>query len=233
MLYVFTGDREQARAKLRTVRDALLKKRPGAELFNIDADSLPEHDLRIFTTSQGLFERKYIVTLDSVFTEGGEDPALVERLAQSENAFLVFEQKPPKKLRDIFTKQAEDVFEFAEQRLQQKEFSAFALADALGSRDKKKLWILFREAISRHYAMNEIHGILFWQAKMIMLAHNSSSAAEAGVKQFPYSKAQRFTKQFSPEETHALLSELTNALLESRSKNIPLEHTLERIILDL
>lgn len=89
-------------------------------------------------------------------------------------------------------------------------FNTFSLAEALAKRDKKNLWVLLQEANMAGARPEEIVGILWWQLKAMRLAAITSSATEAGMKDYPYNKAKAALKKYSTEE----LSVLSTALLQ-------------------
>lgn len=236
MIYFFYGSREFTKRELKKVRDALLAKRPDALSLYFDENSADKINLAELAQEKGLFEPRFLVELDQIFSTeffAKPDKDVLLEMQKSENIFFVLEEKLPKKTLDLLRSFVEKTSEEKTAAAEKKNFSAFSLADALGARNKQLLWILFREAVERNYALEELHGILFWQAKMLMLAHKTDSAAEAGVSNFPYSKAKSFVKNYSPAQVESLLSSLSSALIESREKNIPLENSLERVILSL
>lgn len=234
MLYFLYGNRAYVKNESTRIKNALLKKRPDAISFTFDSET--GADLEELTGGQGLFQSRYIVELDGLFASGffPNEKEAAESMQASENIFLVLEEKLPKKTLEHLKKHAERT---AEEKTiavkEKKEFSAFYLSDALAERDKKKLWTLYREAVERRYRIEELHGILFWQAKMIVLAHTTKSAEEAGVKQYPYTKAKAATKKYSLKEATELLHRFTEAIREGRSGKMSLEHALERVILGL
>lgn len=234
MIYFLYGSREFTKRELKKVRDALLEKRPDALALYFDENSLSKIDLGELAQEKSLFEPRFLVELDHVFSAKDfviPDKNTFSEMQKSENIFFILEEKLPKPTLDLIRSFSEKTSEEKAIPAKWKEFSAFSLADALGQKNKQQLWMLFREAVERKYALEEIHGILFWQAKMIMLAHKTDSASEAGVKPFPYSKAKRFAKNYSPKQVEELLSSLSSVLTESREKNIPLENSLEHLIL--
>lgn len=236
MIYFLYGSREFTKRELKKVRDALLAKRPDALSLRFDENSADKIDLGELAQEKGLFEPRFLVELDSVFSTEAfakPDKNVFAEMQKSENIFFVLEEKLPKKTFELIKSFAEKTSEEKAVAAEKKSFSAFLLADALGARNKQQLWILFREAVERDYSLEELHGILFWQAKMLMLAHKTDSAVEAGVSNFPYSKAKGFVRNYSVEQVEELLGSLSSALLESREKNIPLENSLERVILGL
>jgi len=110
-------------------------------------------------------------------------------------------------------------------------FSIFSLADALGERDKKRMWVLYREAIDLGISPEEIVGTLFWQVKMILLAHRVKKATDAGVKDFPFSKAQRYAKNYSLDEIQKLSSDIISIYHEAHRGKVDFEIELEKLIL--
>lgn len=70
MIYLFHGtDTQKAREKARNLIDALQKKKPDASYFKQNADTLDEAVIEELTQSQGLFERKFIISLDNICEE--------------------------------------------------------------------------------------------------------------------------------------------------------------------
>lgn len=236
MLHFIYGPKEFSKSELKKAKENLLKGYPDIMFFQFDPESASSISIDDLAQGRGLFEEALGVELDGIFgvdAFAGEEKEVLEKIKTSENTFFVLEEKLPKKTLDLIKKYADKVSEGKAAPDPKKDFSAFSLADALGERNKQRLWILFRESVARNYSLEELHGILFWQVKMILLAHKTTSAPEAGVKDFPYSKAKRFTKNFTLKESEELLSKLTSALIDSRENNLSLEHGIERVVLSL
>lgn len=79
-------------------------------------------------------------------------------------------------------------------------FDPFILAEALITKDKKTLWILLQKAFASGLSAEEIIGTLWWQLKTIRLTMVTKTAAEAGVKDYPYNKAKRALTVYKPED---------------------------------
>ncbi len=133
---------------------------------------------------------------------------LLEQLGSSNNLFVVIEGvilAPEKKQ---YATYAESLEEFKGKTLEK--FNAFALADALSSRDKKSLWLLVQKAKLAGLSEEEMISILWWQIKSMRLAAVTKSAEEAGMKDFPYNKAKRSLSKFKEGElekiSHGLLT---------------------------
>jgi DNA polymerase III delta subunit len=105
------------------------------------------------------------------------------------------------------------------------------LAEALGKRDRKNLWVLYRRALLEDISPEEIHGTLFWQAKSIILARVAKSAKEAGIKDFPFSRAKTYANNFSEKESGELLSRLINISHDSRRGLSDISLALEELTL--
>ena len=235
MLYVLSGtDIEKSRAKLHLVIERLQEKKPDAELFRVDGEAFIIAEFESLLFGQGLFEKKYIVVLDHVFESSEAKEVIVDNIKQlgdSESMFVLLEEKIDAPTKKKLEKHAHKIEEFVNKK-QQPEFNVFALTDAVGSRDKKKAWLLYREAIESGKKDEEIHGILVWQLKSMILAQTSKSAKEAGMKPFPYKKAKEFAQKYSSEELKKLETQLVEAVYESRRQK-DLGAQLERFMLSL
>ena len=113
------------------------------------------------------------------------------------------------------------------------EFKIFALTDALGARDKKALWTLYRKAVELGKVPEEIHGILFWQVKSMVLAARSKSAGEAGLNPFVYGKAKRYAENYSGDELKAMLEKLVTIYHDSHRGVCDFETAMEIFLLGI
>jgi len=113
----------------------------------------------------------------------------------------------------------------------EKEFNTFSFADALGARDRKKLWVLYQKAKRFNIADEEIHGILFWQTKNMLLAGKAGSPSEAGMNPFVYKKARSFLKNYSTEELGSLSRTLITLSHDARRGKHDFATALERFTL--
>jgi len=236
MLYFLYGDRQFTKRESVHIKSALIAKRPDAVVLAYDGTAPRAFDFDELVSGQGLFQSRFIVEFDNVFGSGFfvNEKEAVEKIKNSENIFLILEEKLLKKSFELLKKNAEKTSEDKTAvRKEKKDFSAFSLADAVSNRQKKMLWTLFREAVQRGYKIEELHGILFWQMKTIVLAYKTTSAEEAGIKQYPFSKATSAKKFYTEEEAENFLHSLSQAIVEGRGKKGSLEHSVERFILSL
>src|SRR3989344_5335141 len=75
--------------------------------------------------------------------------------------------------------------------------------------------------------------MLFWQAKNMLLAASAGSAAEAGMKPFPFQKAKQALKNYSPEELRSPSSKLISIPHDARRGLHDLAVSLERFVLSI
>jgi hypothetical protein len=92
-----------------------------------------------------------------------------------------------------------------------KKFSeVFSVANFLANKDKKNLWISFIDLLGKGVAVEEIHGILFWKVKDLIL---------------------KGTRNYSKEELSKLSSDLVEMTHKVRQGEGELEVMLEKWIL--
>ncbi|MCW9054917.1 MAG: hypothetical protein OQJ98_03005 [Candidatus Pacebacteria bacterium] len=237
MIYLFYGtDTQRSRVKLHKLLDALAKKRPGAELFFVTLENSDAYHLAELTGSQGLFEQKYIVVFDQLFADKDKKEELTgafKEMQTTEHMFIFLEGKLDKKTLTRFEKYAEKVEEFTAKETKKERFNTFALADALGGRDRKGLWTLYQRAKRENIADEELHGLLFWQVKSMLLASQCGSAKEAGLNPFVFQKATRFLKNYTEPELRALSSKLVALSHDARRGIHDFDVALERFILNV
>ena len=158
----------------------------------------------------------------------------MDEIAESPNVFIVLEGDVDKKTLLAITDVAEKVQLFENKEGKKKpEFNIFSLTDAFGRRDKKNLWVLYQKAVASGAVPEEIHGILFWQLKSMLLAVTAKTAGEAGVAPFVFTKAKSFLKNYTPEELKTLSSKLVHMYHDAHRGIHDFEIALERLILTL
>jgi DNA polymerase III delta subunit len=234
MLYFLHGtDTERARAKAHELIESLRAKKPDAAFVRVEGGDWTPGFFSEFIGSQGLFEKRAIIFLNRLFENKEAKESFVERISDlgaSENIFIVLEGAvDAATLKKV--ERAGKLQRFDERAAEKPRFNQFALADALGRRDRRELWALYREAIDRGAAPEELHGILFWQIKTIKLAAGAKSAEEAGLSPFPFSKAKAFARNFRTEEIPVLSERLVRLYHEAHRGRSDFETALERFIL--
>lgn len=256
MIYFLHGtDTDKARAKARDLVASLQKKKPDAAFFTLNAENWDLGGVGWaivdeYAGSQGLFANKYIVLVDRV----GEDKARREELADkadamagSENIFIVVEGRLDKATVTKIEKMAEKTQEFMVDKSEIPKVwagagdnsradsgpSIFVLSDALGRRDRRELWVLYRQFIDNDASPEEIHGALFWQVKSMVIAARAKSASDSGLAPFTYSKSKAFAANFTEVELGKLLNDLIEVSHDSRRGKGELETRLEVLLLSI
>jgi DNA polymerase III delta subunit len=130
----------------------------------------------------------------------------LSELAESNNVFVILETALLAAPKKAYEKHANKMQEFTADKVER--FNSFAMAEALAGRDKRQLWVLLQEAKLAGLREEEIIGMLWWQLKALRLAKLTRSAAEAGMKDFPYNKAKRALAKFSEGEVERLAQSL-------------------------
>ncbi len=158
----------------------------------------------------------------------------MKELKAADHAFIFNEVSPKAPVKKLIEKHAEKVWETAETKTTAKQpFNVFAMTDALGERNRAKLWVLYQKALADNGVIEEIHGLLFWQVKTMLGAAQSKTAEEAGLKPFVWGKAQGFLRNYTLPELKKISSEMVNVYHGARLDSLSLEDSLEVFILSL
>jgi len=240
MLYFLYGeDWRGARKKSVELLESLQNKKPDASLFKFDSESWNEPQFEEFLASQGLFEKKFIVFLDGVFQNKEAKEIIkesLERISQSDNLFLFLEGSIDKETERQVKKFSEKIQKFEEEKpkgFRKRDFDVFSLAEAIGRRDKKNLWVLYRKAIDIGITPEEINGILFWQIKSMIVASGATNATEAGLSPFVFGRAKTYSKNYSKEELQKLSGRLVTSYHEAHRGIYDFDIALERFVLEI
>jgi DNA polymerase III delta subunit len=235
MLYAIIGnDREKALGKLDALIESLSKRYDDPSIVRIGEESLATGALEEYTGAKDLFHDKIIIVLDELLesTEGDVEARLPD-FKESENIFIVLQRKPKAEQKKKLEKYAEKIEEVELPKGKKESFDIFSLTDALGRRDRKQTWVLYQKAKESGAEEEQLHGMLFWIVKGMLLASASSSAKESGLSPFVYSKANGFAKNYTRAELEKLSSDLVTLYHESRRGAHELPIALEQFILSL
>lgn len=239
MLYGITGgDTAAARSHIATLCQGL----GDPLLVQIEADDFSEERLAEVTASQGLFGQVLVGVVRGCIAEGGAEAYLLahcEDLAASLNHIIVWEESFSKKVEKKMTPYLSDSWECIAPKASTSSHisSPFALADALGRRDKKRAWILLVQALDDDQTPEQIYGTLLWQVKALALVAEATERGDTssalGLKPFVANKARQFARNYTLAEIHALLASFVEAYHDARRGGTPLALGLERILLQL
>lgn len=236
MFYLVTGtDHIKTNAYIHKLLDVLKSKRPDALVYDHDKESITQRELEHLVHSQGLFEQKHIVVLRRVMEDkelGGFILEHLKDIEESQNVFLLYEESLHAARKKKMTPYTQGTKDFSRKAVNNS-YADFALADACGARNTALAWKEYVRQVKEGKVSEELHGMLFWQYKTILLASSAKSAQEAGLKPFVYTKAKKFVAQYSQEEIVSVLENLVRMYHEAHRGNTVFEHELEKFTLNL
>jgi len=239
MLHVLYGNH---RDKLRARLHALLSKMAGGDNppERISAENMMPDVLGELLHRTALFGSVPPVVFDGALSDERTHEmmlACAKDLADSENTFILVEEKIPADALKVFKKYAAsvEVFSLAPSaaRSAPQKFNIFSLTDAIGRRDRKRAWVLYRQALTEGMAPEEIHSMLFWQVKTVLMVAVTGNIKNLPLKPFVVGKARGFAKNYSLEELKNLSSALVSVYHDAHRGLVELETGLERLILSL
>lgn len=234
--FLFGTDTHKARAKLHELLALAKKKRPEAELFKITTENWSEVQFDELLVSQGLFEQKYTVVFDNLFEKKDVKSYILERLEalkDSDQIFLFLEGSVDAASLKKIEKYSEKTQEFIKAESNKPSFNIFSITDGLLSKDKRKLWISYIDALKKGSAPEEIHGIFFWQIKNMILASRSKDQKDTGLSPFVYKNALSGTRNYKIEELVDMSEDLVQMTHKVRSGEGDLDIMLEKWVLSI
>jgi hypothetical protein len=234
MIQIFVGD-DTIKAK-QALENAISKVSNSEEVnlrrFNDIAFSLIEANEAVF--EQNLFGGKNIIVFEGILDIPEGVDFYASNLVETTNSVYIRETAPNKEILDKFKKIGSVHLFDKVAKTQQKPLS-FAVADAYAQRDKKKAWVLYRNAVSLGAVGEELHGTLFWVAKLLLCAGTLSreEAIASGVNAGNYYRYLEWSKKYSKEELYKKLRDLKNMYHEAHNGFGELANLLEIHILNI
>lgn len=238
MLYVYHGNNVLKVADQTNKLVASLKaKRPLVEVFSFESGQLSGSDLDALIEAQGLFVEKHIVVLRQMFeVVESRDVVLtrLKRLADTQNIFIISENKLLAEYKKTLTKHATKIEEHTQAIREKEVFNVFALGDALGARNKQALWVGYMQALRAGLEPESIHGTLHWAVKAMLGTVATKSPEEAGQKSaYSYNKFKRFSTNFTKEELTTLSRSLIAIYHDAHRGKTDLKIALEQWVLQV
>ncbi|MGM0629159.1 MAG: hypothetical protein ACQESA_01920 [Patescibacteria group bacterium] len=236
IIYLYGNAFEKRRRKLKKLLSDLKKKRPESEVFSVNEETFGADHMDGLLYSRGLFEEKHIIVLTGVFRDEDAKKYILKKLPDMESSGHVFflvedfltHSQHKKILDNSYFSEG-----FQQEVLKEDTFNIFVLTDAIGERKSPIAWKIYNTAIFKGKSPEEIHGIIFWIIKSMQAAKASKTAKEAGMKPYPFSKAQKFSGNYSSKELMKISESLIEALEKERKGKTPLRFSLESVLLSL
>lgn len=227
MLYVLTGDigTAKARAEKLSRGSVVVRFGEGGEMF---ANALG------YLGARGLFASKTTLILDRPLDDTDGKILITghsKELGEAEALVVVIEHAIPAPILKLVSKVGTvEQFDVPMKRVEPAP-SAFALADAFALGDRKNSWIRYRELIGSGTSAEEIHGILSWQVRAMVVASKAHTPEEAGLKPFVYSKAKKAGARLGVEGCEEVSRRLMHMVHQSRMGGGNLGDLLEAFLL--
>lgn len=233
MYVVFYGtDRERIRDAATEYIDA--RRVSDGRLTIIDATDFVSGQLHEALGATSLFGGSEYYILDTPSGNSEFQTELHEalsELAASANTFVVLEGPLLAAAKKKLGQHAAEIAEYSTKP--QTRYNLFSLAEALAAKNKRQLWVLLQTARQHGLRAEEIIGILWWQLKSLRLAAATTSAAEAGMKEFPYNKARRALGAFAPGEVERIAQALLEVYHDGHAGLRDMDIALEEWVLSL
>jgi len=240
MIYVIYGrDRTAVKAAADTLLAAQLKKYPALTIFRFSADDYSPERLEEICLGQMLWAEKFAAQLIDFLA--APEKILTERLTelnQSPNLYLLLEGELKTEILAAVAAAGGRVRAIKQSAAQPNGqslagFNPFALADALGERDRQRAWILFQTALARGLAPEEIFWKLVWKVKTLLLVQTAADPAALGLKPFVLAQARRHNQNFKLAELKKLSARLVALWHNHHRGLLDFELGLERLVLEL
>jgi hypothetical protein len=233
MLYFFYGDRAARITKINEKREALGKRDREALYRPVAEEEWNGPSMEELARGQGLFGGTSFFLIKELLSSK-EDKEFFTKLApllgRSHNVFFVSEPSATKEIIKAVEKAGGEMIALAEtEKAPKRDSSGFALADAAARRDRKLAWALFQESLFKGASAEELHGILFWQIKNLVLAKNDKGGAPLP---FPLMKAKAAAPKWEAAELEAALGRLVSIYHESHRGRFELPVALELFLLE-
>ncbi|MES2134717.1 MAG: hypothetical protein V4449_00550 [Patescibacteria group bacterium] len=228
MLYLLIGS-DIPKAKVRAAKLA-----EGSEVVRFGEGGEPFFNALGYLSARGLFVPKTTLLLDRPLEDADGKVLLTEHgkdLAEGDALVIVVELALSALILKAIPKSAEIEHFDVKEKNEAPPLSAFALTDSFATGDRKGSWITYRRLIEAGSQPEEIHGILMWQARAMVVASKSKTAEEAGLKPFVYSKAKKAGARLGEAGCEEISRELVAIVHRSRMGGGNLGDLLEAFLL--
>ncbi len=169
MIYLFHGsDIEKTRSKAFEWIAKARTKEPNLVYARFASEELTDATLEDAALSGGLFVKRLLILIDDPFQEENSADILdahIDALATSDNAIIILSPKLlVSKAKKIIAKAK---VEYKYDKLAQSESRGFNanLVNALGIRNREKLWLEINRALRTGDKPEMLHGLLHWKAR--------------------------------------------------------------------
>ena len=234
MIYLIQGSDEiKTRHKYDAVIESLLARKKDSVAWKIDSENFDEEKFRELIVAQDLFVSKYVVGCDHLIGNKKSVDFILENLdaiKNSANIFIILEDALDEKTLKQVRKFTEKDLSFDKKIGEEKRFNVFALTDALGERNRKKLWVLYQEALRSDVPAEDIFWRLQWMVKHLLFFKKTKDPSSSELKGFAKSKIQNYSKNFTSLELENLSIRLVELFHSVRRGDGEIEIELEKFV---
>ncbi len=216
MIYLFYGsDTAKVRAKAFEWVTKARTKEPNLSYVRLAREEVTASSLEAVSASGGLFVQRLLALIDDPFEGAGAsivEPHLAA-LAASDNAIIILAPELAPAMRTKIERTAKAVYVFDKKavRTHERGFNS-ALVNALGARQREKLWLELERSLAAGDAPEMLHGLLHWKARDVL---------------------EKGSRAWTPPEARQLSLDLIALLQESRRGGLELPLALERFSLSV
>ncbi len=235
MIRAYIGaETQKARKAMSAALSELLKTHPEALVTRFNDTSFDPQLAAEALASQNLFGDGNIVVFDGLLDVNEGEVFYKTMLSGSQNTVLLRENDVGKELLTVFQKIGE-VEVYAPVKKIYKPENSFAIADAVGAKDKKAAWVEFEKVRRRGSAMEEVHGTIFWAFKSMYIAATASKeeALATGMKDYTYRTYLNFSRKYLSADLKEKLGELKEMYHRAHRGEGDLDISLELFLLRL
>ncbi|OHA58909.1 MAG: hypothetical protein A2571_00825 [Candidatus Vogelbacteria bacterium RIFOXYD1_FULL_44_32] len=238
MLYIYFGsDINKSQLAWRKFAEAVKTKRPDAEVFELAEDIFSETSADELLHGQGLFVSKHIVLAKRLLQNQEAEQWLFDNLkdiSEADHMFLLWEEKllaPQKQKLEKFGAELKEFIKKPEAEI--KDNFIFSIGDALGARDRLKLWKAVAGASLKGYEPEEIFWQLFGTARNMALVAREESDQDIPLHPFVAKKTRGYLRNWGDEGALKLTGDLMALYHNVRRESRDLDVALERFALEI
>src|SRR5680860_201703 len=234
MIYLIQGsDTVKTRHKYDALIDSLLTRKQDSLAWKIDSENFNEEKILELIVSQDLFAHKYIVGCDHLVGDKKSAEFILANLGaiqESANIFIILEDTLAEKELKQIKKYTEKDLSYDKKLGEKKKFNIFTITDTLGERNRKKLWVLYQEALQSGIEEEDLFWKFQWMVKHMLFFKKTKDISTSELKSFARSKIERYAHNYQTEELEELSTKLVDLFHAVRRGEGEMETGLEKII---
>ncbi len=224
MIYFFVGERKKRKKAIE--KKIIENNFPLEKKEFFSPEDFKEKDFYdLIRLNNGLFDEKRIYIIENMAQKIPLRQILSD-YQTSDHLIFFSEEKLLKKEELLIKKAGIPIISFSNS-LQRKDTEIFQLADYLGQRKKKELWLLWRKLTEKGISAEEIHGVLFWAIKNLILIKHRDTAS---LNPYLVKKNKNYAKNFTQKELEEKLFKLIK-IYHERNSFSSLSVEIEKFIL--